>query len=388
MPPERGTIVFAGSLAQRAGRGGSTWARLQWVLGFRQLGWDVFYLDRLDPAACIDERGQPCAPEASANLAYFIRVMEAFGLGDSYAVTSEWGEVIAGPSRDELLARVGESTLFLNVMGFVRDEDVLATAPRRVFLDIDPGFGQTWRAQGLADLFASHDDYVTIGENIGEACCSIPTCGLRWVTTPQPVVLEEWPEQPVPGDRYTSVVSWRGAYGPLEHQGRIWGLRVHEFRKFAALPRVSGGPFELALDIHPADAKDLSLLEQSGWRLRDPLAAAGDPWRYRRYVQQSRAEFMAAKNIYVQSSSGWFSDRTMCYLASGRPAIVQDTGFSDRYPVGEGLLSFSTLDEAVEAFYEVEADYGLHSRAARRLAKTHFASEVVLGRLLEKLGVN
>lgn len=387
MPPEQKTVVFAGSLAQRAGRGGSTWARLQWVLGFRLLGWNVLYLDQLDPRVCVDEMGHRCAPEVSANLAYFIRTMESFGLAGSYAVMSEGGKVLAGSSRNELLERVGASTLFVNVMGFVRDREILAAAPRRVFLDIDPGFGQTWQAQGLADLFGGHDDHVTIGENIGRDFCHVPTCGLQWVTTPQPLVLHEWPEQEVPGDRYTSVVSWRGAYGPLEHQGKTYGLRVHEFRKFAALPRMSGGRFELALDIHPADAKDVSLLEGSGWRLTDPRTAAGDPWRYREYVQQSRGEFMVAKNMYVDMASGWFSDRTMCYLASGRPAIVQDTGLSDRYPLGEGLFAFSTVDEAVEAFYQVEGDYALHSSAARRLAESYFSSEVVLPQLLEKLGV-
>jgi hypothetical protein len=387
MRPERPKVVFAGSLAQRAGRGGSTWARLQWALGFKRLGWDVLYLDSLDPGMCVDAGGRPSRPEESVNLAYFVRVMNAFGLGDSSVLLSGESGPIAGRTRRELLSFVSASTGLFNVMGFVRDDDVLAASPRRIFLDIDPGFGQMWRAERLADVFAGHDDFVTIGENVGRAGCSVPTCGKSWITTPQPIVMSEWPVQTTPGDRFTSVASWRGAYSPVHHNGTAYGLRVHEFRRFVRLPELVGLPFELALDIHPADAKDMALLDANGWRLADPRAVAGDPWSYRRYVQGSRGEFMVAKNMYTTSRSGWFSDRTMCYLASGRPAIVQDTGFSHRYPTGEGLLAFTTLDEAASAVMEVEANYELHARSARRVAENHFASDIVLRRLLDELSV-
>jgi hypothetical protein len=244
-----------------------------------------------------------------------------------------------------------------------------------------------WRALGLHDAFQGHDIYVTVGESVGAPECTIPTGGIDWITTPQPVVLEHWPSQAGRGRAFTSVGSWRGPFGPIEFEGATYGLRVHEFRKFADLPRRVSEPLEIALDIDEADARDVELLRSAGWTLRDPRSVAADPWRYRSYVQESRAELMVAKNLYVQSRSGWFSDRSICYLASGRPVLAQDTGFSRHHPVGEGLLAFTTLDEAAEGVERIGADYALHSRAARKLAEERFDSDRVLGRLLGELGV-
>jgi hypothetical protein len=260
--------------------------------------------------------------------------------------------------------------------------------PRRVFLDIDPGFGQMWQDLGLADVFRGHDDYVTIGENIGQADCVVPTCGLEWITTPQPVVLDYWrPQAATSGDWFTSIASWRGAYGPLEYQSKTYGLRVHEFRKFAPLPRLSGRPFQLALDIHPHEVKDLALLADNGWSLVDPEVVAGDPWAYQEYVQGSKAEFMVAKNMYVQANSGWFSDRSICYLASGRPVLAQDTGLEGLYPTDEGLLTFSTMEEALFGVEQISNDYARQAHAARAIAEEYFESDKVLSRLLSKLDV-
>lgn len=340
------TIVIAASLAQKPRHGGHTWAILQYLLGFRRLGWNVLFLDHLDPAMCVDaEWRKPCAVEQSLNLRYLRETMEHFGLGDAYSLVYNRGERFFGVTREQVIDRTRRSAFLLNVMGFLTDEDILGAAPRRVFLDIDPGFGQMWRALGLHDLFAGHDDYVTIAENIGQAGCAIPTCGLEWIATRQPVVLEHW--QPCDGtysDLFTSVASWRGAYGPVEYQGRTYGLRVHEFRKFFDLPRRSGQRFQLALDIHPADVSDLTRMATSGWSLVDPKVVASDPWTYRAFIQNSKAEFGVAKNMYVQAASGWFSDRSICYLASGKPVLVQDTGLAHLYPTGRGLVTFATME--------------------------------------------
>jgi hypothetical protein len=387
MRPERPRVVIAGALASRAGKGGSTWARLHWPLAFAELGWDVLYLDRLDDAMAFDDAGHPCDPGASVNAAYFTRVMDDAGLAAHSSLVIDGGKRHVGLDRATVIERVTGAELLINIMGFLDDEEILGAARRRVFLDIDPGFTQMWHAQGLADLFGGYDDFVTIGENIGREGCSIPTCGVRWVTTPQPVVLDRWPVQSTPATRYTTIASWRGAYGPVEQDGRTFGLRVHEFRRFAALPRITGSTFELALSIDPSETKDLSLLRDNGWELADPRCVAADPSAYRGYVQRSRAEFMVAKNMYVDTRSGWFSDRTMCYLASGRPAIVQDTGFRHRYPSDEGLIAFSSLEEAAEAVDEIERDYERHARAARRVASEHFAGAKVAKRLVEHLEV-
>jgi hypothetical protein len=384
----RKIVILAAALAQKPGNGGHTWVLLQYLLGLRRLGWDVLLLDELEPSRCVDETGTACTLEESWNLRYVQTVMARFGLGDAFAMSCNRGERFAGMPRAQVLEWVGRSALLINVMGFLKDEEVLGRARCRVFLDIDPGFGQMWKDLGLADVFGGHDQFVTIGENIGKPDCPVPSCGLRWITTPQPVVLEHWPFRgEACGERYTSIASWRGAYGLIEYGGGTYGLRVHEFRKFADLPRRSGKAFELALDIHPAETRDLALLATNGWSLVDPKRVAGDPWSYREYIQASRAEFMVAKNMYVQSQSGWFSDRSQCYLASGKPVLAQDTGLGHLYPTGEGLLTFRTVEDALAGIEAVEADYGRHARAAREIGQTYFDSDKVLSRLLAQLGV-
>lgn len=382
------TIVVAGSIAQKPYIGGHTWVFLQYLLGFKRLGWNVLFLDRLGPEMCVDMSGQPCTLDRSVNLRYLLDVMERFGLLDSFALLYDSGDRFIGLSQQEVIGRVKNSAFLLNVMGFLNDDEILAAAPQRVFLDIDPGFGQMWHDLGLADLFRGHDAFVTIGENIGSPACTIPTCGLDWITSPQPVVLDFW--QPHHGEvsgPFTSIASWRGPYAPIEYQGQTYGLRVHEFRRFTALPRLTGRQFQLALDIHQAETGDLALLAANGWLLVDPIVVARDPCAYQAYIHGSTAEFMVAKNMYVASCSGWFSDRSICYLASGRPVVAQDTGFSHHYPVGEGLLAFEGLEEAVSAVNEVAGDYTRHARRARSLAEDYFDSDKVLARLLTKLGV-
>lgn len=382
----RGTVVIGGAMAQTAGQGGLTWVFLQYLLGFRRLGWDVLLVDRIDAGMCQDRFGTATTTEQSINLRYLAEVMEAFDLHGQWALMDQQDDRFIGMSRKDVLDRVRGASFLLNVMGYVTDDEILEAAPRRVFLDIDPGFPQMWRELGLADIFDRHDTFVTVGPNVGRPTCEVPTCGLEWIGTPQPVVLDHWPVAADAGP-FTSVVSWRGPFAPVEYRGRTYGLRVHEFRKFARLPASSGRPFEIAVDIHPADEKDRALLEAGGWSLVDPAAVAGDPWAYRGYIQRSAGEIGVAKNMYVATQSGWFSDRSICYLASGKPVAVQDTGLGDLYPVGEGLLTFSTVDEAAHCVDEICGDYGRHARAARRLAEECFDSDRVLGRLLQELDV-
>jgi hypothetical protein len=383
----RETIILAGALAQRPWRGGHAWVFLQYLLGFRRLGWDVLFVDRLDRDMCVDEAGRTTGLASSVNLRFLADLMERFGLADSWALLHDGEEKVVGTSRSELLERARRSAMLVNVMGYIDDEELLAAVPLRVFLDIDPGFGQMWHQLGLADVFAGHDRYVTVGLRVGSPGCTVPSCDLDWVTTLPPVELSDWPAVNERGERFTSVASWRGPFGPIEFQGRRYGLRVHEFRRFIELPALSPATFEVALDIDEADAADRSRLEQHGWRLVDPLAAAADPWRYRDYVQGSSAELMIAKNLYVDTHSGWFSDRSACYLASGKPVLAQDTGLGGRLPHGEGLLTFSTLEEAVAGSEAISLDYKRHSRAARAVAEEHLAAERVLPRLLDTLGV-
>jgi hypothetical protein len=381
------SLVIAGALAQKPKIAGHTWALLQYVLGFKRLGWKTLFLDYLEPSVCVDEAGRNCPLEGSVHFRYIRDVVKSFKLEDDYVLIGPRGESLIGMPRSRLLDRVGDSAFLLNIMGYLRDEGVLGRAAKRVFLDIDPGFGQFWEELGLHRPFTGYDSCVTIGLNIGRPDCTIPTCGLDWIVTPQPVVLEWWPPSDVPGESFTTVASWRGAYGPVEFKGKSYGLRVHQFRRFVDLPGLTGRPFELALAIHSSETRDLSLLSDKGWSLVDPRIVAGDPLSYRSYIGRSRAEFSVAKDIYVQSRGGWISDRSLCYLASGKPVLAQETGFSRDYPTGEGLLPYSTLEEAVAGVEEIARRPDRHARAARGLAEEYFDSDKVLGRLLQKLGM-
>lgn len=369
---KHGAIIIAGSLAQRLGYGGHAWVFLQYLLGFKRLGWEVLFLDELpgdaDPAL----------------VRSFAALMERHGFGAEFSLRH--GDLTHGVARGVVLARVKAADVFLNVMGYLRDAEILAAARRRTFLDIDPGFGQMWRELGQADIFAGHEQFVTVGLNYGAPDCTAPACGLRWIASPPPVVLAEWPAQPTPAKQvFTSIASWRGPFGPIEFRGRSYGLRVHEFRKFFALPAQTAADFSLALDIHEADTPDLAALRDHGWRIVDPAQVAGDTERYRAFVRASAAEFMVAKTLYVETHGGWFSDRSACYLASGRPVLAQRTGWP--LPEGRGLLGFSTLAEAVAAVKEINANYREHCRAAREIAEEYFDSDKVLVGLLGKLDV-
>jgi len=353
-------IFVGGSAVQRPGAGGHAWALAHWASGLRKIGHPVDFLDAGENAAGSELR--TILAEAGA------------------------GYVLLGDDAARVLSAREEVVWVLNIMGFISREAACEDERFWTFLDIDPGYPQMWHELGLADMFAGHGRFVTIGENVGQPGCKIPECGLDWITTPPPVSLDAWPPS-VGGDAFTTVCTWRNAYGTVTCNGESYGSRVHEFRKFFELPRLVDAEFELALDIHEAEVDDLRRLEANGWLLVDPRAVAATPNDYRAYVQNSRAEFSVAQNMYVATRSGWLSDRSLCYLASGKPVLAQDTGFSDNYPVGEGLIAFSTLEEAAAGVEEIECNYERHSRAARELAEEYFDSAKVLRRLVERLGI-
>ena len=378
------TILYGGAVAQTILRGGLSWFHLQFLLGFRRLGHDVILVDRLDDGMATDAAGMPAAAADSVQRRRLLALVRRFGLEGSFSLDVAGREVLGIP-RADLVARARSAACLVNVMGYCTDPAVLDAVPRRVFLDIDPGFPQMWRALGLHDAFAGHDRFATLARRIGREGCTIPTCGLDWITLPQPIVLEEWPvAPPTPAGRFTSIGAWRGPNGPVEFEGRTYGLRCHEFRRFMDLPaRCPGEVFEQALDIHPGDRKDIDALVASGWRLVDPLVVAGSPEAFRDYIAGSKAEIMVPKQMYVDTRGGLLSDRSAAYLASGRPVLARDTGLAGLYPLGAGLLSFATPDEAAAGVEAIAADHPRHCRAAREIAAAAFDSDRVLARFLD-----
>jgi hypothetical protein len=328
--------IVAGALANKPWNGGAAWTRLSWALGLRRLGVEVRFVE-----------------QASGGEDFFAYVTRQFGLD----ATLLGGDAV--PEELEEWARGAE--LLVNISGHLVVEPLRSLPKRRVYVDLDPGYTQLWRDGARLD---GHDAYYSVGDNVA-----------GWRPIRQPVLLDEWPVVNGVGERFTTVASWRGAYGPIGEHGQ----KAHEFRKVIELPLRARGKFELALEIQPADRRDLDALLGHGWHVVEPPR---DPGEFRLYVQRSAAEFSPAQGIYADTRSG-FSDRTVRYLASGKPALVQDTGTS--LPTGEGLLTWRTLDDAVAGVARILSDYERHARAARALAEEHFDSDRVLGRLLEEV---
>ena len=344
-------VIVAGALANKAGQGGEAWVRLAWVLGLRELGCEVHFAEQ----GGVGGRG------------YFEKVTAQFGIEATLIGAHD-------TRRLEEFARGAE--LLVNTGGHLTHAPVFERVARRVYVDIDPGHTQLWHSQGgTAARLDGHDVFFTVGENVGTPGCAIPDCGRKWHAIRPPVVLTQWPASGTAARHFTTIANWRSSVG-----GSGYSEKVHEFRKVLDLPRRTGARFLAALNIHPAETRDLAALRENGWELADPAVAA-TPDGYRDFLRGSGAEFSVAQGIYRQTHSGWVSDRTAHYLACGRPAIVQDTGAT--LPAGEGLLTFTTPDEAAACVADVVANYPRHARAARALAEAHFDSRKVLARFLE-----
>ena len=375
-------VLVGGALANKPGNGGEAWVRLNWLLGLRALGLEVSFVEQIDSSTLVDARGCGTDFARSINREYFSRVLARFGLSDRASLVCDGGAQTEGLGLRELRDVASDADLLVNISGHLTLPGLVSAVRRKAYVDIDPGFTQFWHTAGLVNL-DHHDTFFTVGSNIGDPHCTIPTCGRRWHVIAPPVMLDEWPVAPQPPElTFTTVARWRGTFGRVEFGGRTFGQKAHEFRKFAALPRCARQRCEIALDIDPADEPDRRMLLAAGWTLTDPKTAAGDPDGFRNYVRGSGAELSVAQGLYVETGSGWVSDRTAGYLASGRPALVQDTGFSRRLPVGEGLVAFRTLDEAVRGAGAIAARSSAHAQAARQLAERHFDARVVLPHVL------
>ena len=368
-------VLFAGIVA-RYPLGGVTWCSLMYLLGLRALGHEVFYIE--DTGECVYDPVQNTrSTDPSYGTSYIHAALEPFGLGDRWTFVNYDGSY-HGRDADAVRRYCADADLFLNLSGgswFWRDE--YARIPRRAFIDSDPAFTQLSIAKNedwYVNFFRGFTHLFTFGANIGTPASSVPVGEFQWHKTWQPVVMPLWRTNTPPlGDRYTSVMSWT-----IESFTDVGGNKDIEFLKFLDLPARTGPRFELAVN------GPERLLQQHGWATVPAMRVSLTPGGYRDFIQSSRGEFGVAKHTYVSTRSGWFSDRTECYLAAGRPAIVQDTGWSAHLPSGEGLIAFSTIDEAADAIVRVDADYARHAARASEIAEAHFEANRILSSLVER----
>jgi hypothetical protein len=370
-------ILFAGIIA-RYPFGGVTWCSLMYLLGLRALGHDVLYVE--DTGECIyDPERNAISTDPSYGTRYIHDSLDPFGLGDRWCFVNHDGSY-HGRSREDVRAYCADADLFVNLSGgcwFWRDEYV--KIPRRVFVDSDPVFTQLAIAKGegwYVEFFRGFDHLFTFGANIGTPASDVPTGEFTWNKTWQPVVVSLWrTDAPPARDRFTTVMTWRtGSFTDVD------GNKDREFVRFLDLPARTVQRFEVAVN-GPQE-----LLRAHGWSPIDAMSISRSLWDYRRFIQGSKAEFGVAKHAYVSGRSGWFSDRTECYLAAGRPALVQDTGWSAHLPSGTGLAGFSTCEEALEGLERFDRDYPLHARRAAEIALEHFDASRVLPPFLERAG--
>ena len=364
--------------------GGHFWVYMQYAQGLRRLGCDVYWLEQV-------RRRKDPDRDARA-LATFRERMERFGMDGRvllYTLGERGDEPIEylGVSRAEAEGALRRADLVLN-FHYAIDPRILAAARRTALVDIDPGLTQIWMSTGQLRV-PPHDAYLTIGETVGTPAARFPDCGVHWVHIRPPVCLEFWPYTHDPGcEAFTTVAGWwSGKWLKLiEHGKEVChdnNKRV-AFLEYLTLPRMTSQPLELALHLADGDTEDRRLLERHCWRVRDARDVANGPEPYQAYIQSSRGEWSCAKPFFVKLQNAWVSDRTACYLASGKPAVVQHTGPSAYLPNGEGLFRFTTLEEAAAALDAVNSDYERHCRAAREIAATYFDADAVVTDILSE----
>jgi hypothetical protein len=366
-------ILFAGIIA-RYPFGGVTWCSLMYLLGLRALGHDVFYIE--DTGECVYDPVQNARsldPAYGTN--YIHAALEPYGLGDRWSFVNYDGSY-HGRSAEDVRTYAAGADLFLNLSGgswFWRDE--YARIPHKAFIDSDPAFTQLAIAKAepwYVKFFRQFDHLFTFGSNIGTPASPVPVGDFAWHKTWQPITIDDWTTNGPPRDRFTTVMTWQ-----IESFTDVGGNKDLEFVRFIDLPSKTAQKFELAIN------GPQKLLREHGWETVAAMEVSRTPNQYRDFIRASKAEFGVAKHTYVVNRSGWFSDRTECYLASGRPAIVQDTGWTAHLPSGEGLLAFASPDDAIAGIEAINRDYARHARRASEIARAHFDARVVLPRLLE-----
>ncbi len=372
---------------------GVIWQHIHYIVGLQRLGHEVYFIE--------DSARLPYNPDtfeitdefdyASEILA---RMAKDFGFENRWSYCARYlpRHPTAGLPLKKIRQLYRDADAILNICGTQEFNDDLLKSDRILYVESDPGVEQIKIDKGVSstiDYLGRHHALFTFGENVGTKNFPVPTHGLKWLPTRQPVVTDLWKTKRSPPRAavFTSVANWStSGLKDIEWRGEkyLWS-KSREFLRFVAAPKRAGETFELATDIK--DDKTREKFVRNGWRFRSPLDLSADYWLYRDYIQKSKGEFTVAKDQYVRLNTGWFSDRSVCYLAAGRPVIIQETGFSKLYGGEGGLFAFESLGDIAEAVREINGDYAKHSRAARQIARENFEAEKVLNCLLERAGV-
>ena len=372
---------------------GVIWQHVHYVVGLQRLGHDVYYIE--------DSARLPYNPETfevNNEFDYAAKVLDR--LAGEFDFKNRWAfcarylknNPTAGLPLRKIRHLYRDADAILNICGTQEFNDDLLKSDRIIYVESDPGVEQIKIDQGVKstiDYLSRHHALFTFGENVGTKKFPVPRHGFKWHATRQPIVTHLWKTNRVPKRAavFTSIANWStSGLKDITWRGRryLWS-KSREFLRFAAAPKKAGETFELATNIQDLCAREK--FERNGWRLVSPLQMSIDYWHYRDYIQQSKGEFTAAKDQYVRLNTGWFSDRSACYLAAGRPVITQETGFTKNYGGDAGLLAFRSLGEIADAVKKINADYPKHSGAARQIAREIFEAEKVLKSLLDRAGI-
>jgi hypothetical protein len=378
-------IVVLGYIV-RGPYGGLVWHHLQYVLGLKKLGHDVLFLeDSDDYPSCSSPSNAVLTTDPSYGLQFIEQTFNHFNLKNSWAYydahTNDW----YGMSRQKVLTFCSTADVVMNLSAVNPFRDWWSKIPARILIDTDPVFTQIRHLTNKKDKEATqhHTDFFSFGENISNADCTIPDDGINWKPTRQPLFLSAWKfTEPNVNAKWTTVMQW-DSYKKRTYNGVDYAMKSLSFIGFENLPRLMPDEkFELAIGGATAPVERLQAM---GWQVINSLIPTKTPCTYQHYIQQSKGEWSIAKHGYVISNSGWFSERSCSYLASGKPVVVQDTGFSAFLPTGNGLFSFTSVEEAVEALQAVEKNYKQHCKEARSIAEEYFDSKKILHSLLERL---
>lgn len=374
-------VIAVGLAGHPIAAAGNSWFFLQWVLGFRELGWDVRLVEALSSDKLIDDQWQPAAPGHSANERHWAATLARFGLEKQATLLIDG----KGPGLDAARDFAAGADLFLNMSGHFRSKVLEIPKAKKIYLDVDPAFTQIWADTYGTDMnFAGHDVFFTVGSRIGREGCRAPSLGMAWHHTFPLVVLDHWPRQkPAAFSRLTTVAHWQG-YKWCEWQGEWYTGKSEQFTRYRDLPRMTDVPLEIATEAE-INREELAPFREAGWNLVESKDICADFGPYEAYIRGSAGEFSAAKGGYVKSQCGWFSDRSVCYLASGLPVVVESTGFEPDLPAQPGLHYFKTPEEAAAACDRVREDFPAQCRGARKLAEEVFSSSVVIPKMLAKL---